>query len=217
MAYKLIPAKRQRPGQLMGSIWCMLQAWPYSNLYSIAMLGPQGGRITDGYGDWSATERPKDVSIIEWQGRKPYAMSLDLMWDGWLQHPVYPGLSNRPVTSPPKLPRGWSFVHRQGLWVENHIGKLEELALPRNDTDEPPPSLRIYGAVPHAELRWVIQGLDWGDCIRDEVTGRRMRQQVTVSLLEYTYLGDPIRRIGRTKGQTKKKKPAPKKAQPKKK
>jgi hypothetical protein len=44
----------------------------------------------------------------------------------------------------------------------------------------------------------VITGLEWGDCIRDKTTGRRMRQQVTVNLLEY-YQPGGMRRLPRGK------------------
>jgi hypothetical protein len=63
-----------------------------------------------------------------------------------------------------------------------------------------PPSLRIYGAVPHTDIRWVIQNLEWGDSIRDIVTGRRMRQQVTVSLVEY-YQPTELQKLPRGKAK----------------
>ena len=44
----------------------------------------------------------------------------------------------------------------------------------------------MYGAAPtRASDRWLVSGLEWGDFLTDRVTGQRMRQQVTVTLLEY--------------------------------
>jgi len=71
-----------------------------------------------------------------------------------------------------------------GLWIEAAIRDLESLAR-RQPGDSTPHSVRLYGAVPHTGTRWIIQNLEWGDAIRDKATGRRMRQQVTVSLVEF--------------------------------
>ncbi len=49
----------------------------------------------------------------------------------------------------------------------------------------------------------MIQNLDWGDDIRDKATGRRMRQQVTMSLLEY-HQPDELEKLPRGKASPKK-------------
>jgi hypothetical protein len=185
MAQVVIPANRQKPGELVGGFWVVLQAWPIANLHTVALLGPEGMRITEGYGQWDVIETPRDVGITEWKGRRNYKATLDVLYDGWLVHPIRPNLPQSFIGRPP-LPKAGtiSYASGSGAWIEGMITSLENLATvqPKMMT---PPSLRIYGAVPHPELQWVIENLDWGDSISDKVTGRRMRQQVTVHLLEY--------------------------------
>lgn len=182
MSWTVIPANRQGPGELVGGFWVILQAWPIANLFTLALLGPEGARVTAGGGGWETIPVPRGVGITEWKGRPNYEMSLDLLYDGWLIHPQRPN-PPRSFIGRPNLPIGITHAST-GLWMEGTIATLESLAVPGRDMVTPP-SLRIYGAVPHTDLRWVIQSLEWGDAVRDRITGRRMRQQVTVHLLEY--------------------------------
>lgn len=182
MTYQVIPGKDQKPGALAGGFWVVLQAWPIANKWTIALQGPEGMKIDEGYGEWGVTPVPRDVGITEWKGRRNYKASLDLLYDGWQRHPMIPALPAA-FTSRPALPVGVKYAPGP-LWVEQWIADLEELALAAKG-DPAPHSVRIYGAVPHPEVRWVIENLEFGDAIRDKWTGRRMRQQVTVKLLEY--------------------------------
>ena len=267
--WDVIPVSHQKPGRLAGGVWVVIQAWSVANQWTIALLGEGGATVTAGYGDWPVTQVPRSVGITEWRGENNMEMDVDLMFDGWLAHPIIPQL-RKSFETPPKLPTGIKFqnratgrpvgstiasktkrpraaashgtkihvppppahpqrprnlaagrahglpapqqrkplavsrnfalppphprqpapIHRrssarpQGMWMEASIQTLESLAL-RQDGDDSPHSVRLYGAVPHADKRWVIQTLTWGDAIRDEMTGRRMRQQVTVHLIEF--------------------------------
>jgi hypothetical protein len=199
MAWNVIPAARQQPGELIGGVWVVLQAWPIANLYTLALLGPEGARVTEGYGDWTVIPVRRNVGITEWAGRRNYAMSLDLLYDGWIQHPLRPSLPASFIGRPWLPPGRPDYSNGVGLWLEAILKNLEQLATPGRDMVTPP-SLRIYGAVPHTDLRWVIQNLEWGDSIRDIVTGRRMRQQVTVSLVEY-YQPTELQKLPRGKAK----------------
>lgn len=155
--YRPIPPHRRGPGKLTGGYHVILQAWTV-NLKLTALLGPNGGRITGGLGgNWTAVDVPRGAPLTTWTGRSLLAMDLDLWLEGYSQH-------------------------RRS--VEHDIHLLEQLAqtLPGGDT---PPSLRIFGAVPWPRLRWVITGVDYGDVIRRKHDGQRLRQLVTVHLLEY--------------------------------
>ena len=182
MAWNVIPAAQQKPGALAGGFWVVLQAYPIANQYVVALQGPEGMKVTEGYGDWGITPVPRDIGITEWKGRRNYKATLDLLFDGWQRHPMIPSLPDS-FTSRPSLPVGVEYA-QQPLWVEGWLANLELLALGEKGSTAPH-SIRIYGAVPHPEVRWVIDTLDWGDAIRDKWTGRRMRQQVTVHLVEY--------------------------------
>jgi hypothetical protein len=195
----IIPANRQGPGALIGSNWVVMQAWPVADRWTMALLGPNGGRITQGYGSWDEIPVPRDRPITEWPGRRLYGMDVDLLYDGWLQHPIRPE-PPRAFVGAPSLPAGGQvrFARFQGNWIEGQVSSLEALATRQDDPT--PPSVRIYGSVPHTEVRWVIQDLSWGDFIRDRITGRLMRQQVTVSLLEYNQPSE-ISRLPRARTQ----------------
>jgi hypothetical protein len=262
--WRAIPVTQQKPGKLMGGHWVVIQAYAVANHWALAMLGPEGARVTEGYGGWEQTGVPRSLSITEWTSQPNMAMTLDLLIDGWMAHPIIPQLrasfigapklptgvrfqnrrtgrpvgmvvkssTRRPLAAPPKRPghlagsnsavfnrrgdvvarrlpapqtrrpapvRRRSSARPQGLWIEGMLDDLESLAT-RQPGDETPHSVRLYGAVPHTEKRWVIQGLEWGDCIRDQATGRRMRQQVTVNLLEF-YQPAALRRLPRGKAK----------------
>lgn len=200
MAWTVIPAKQQGAGAVLGGPYVVMQAWPIANLYTLALLGPEGAKIVAGYGDWETIARPREVGITEWKGRRNYEMTIDLLYDGWITRVVRPGLPTN-LMRQPSLPvwPGWA---SGGVHIEGMCNSLENLATVGRDM-KVPPSLRVYGAVPHANVRWVIADLAWGDCIRDRVTGRRMRQQVTVHLLEYNQPTE-LAKLPRGKAATKK-------------
>jgi hypothetical protein len=181
----LIPENRQHPGWLTGSPWIVLQAWPIADLWTIALLGPEGGRIVEGYGNWETIPIPRGKPITEWTGIRPYTISLDLLYTGWYGDPVIPRQQNAFIGYP-NVP--WGGVGRfsggPGEWIEWHLDGLQRLAT-RQPTAGSPYSVRTWGAIHYPASRWVIQSLEWGDQIRDKNTGRRLRQQVTVQMIEY--------------------------------
>jgi hypothetical protein len=67
-----------------------------------------------------------------------------------------------------------------------------------------PLTVRIVGPVPFWGKRWAIEQLDYGDCLRDIVTGRRMRQHLVLHLLEYVQPDDltQLPRAAATPAQT---------------
>ncbi len=123
-------------------------------------LGPTNPVITDGYGGWQTQDRPLRVSLTRWQGRKPFAMSLD----GYIT----------------------DFVADKS--VERRIRNLEKMALVAPGSSPPrPPTVRVHGdaiPVPYNGIPWVIVSLDWLDTIRSTDHGDRVRQHVTISLLQ---------------------------------
>jgi LysM domain len=153
--YKAIPQSKRGPGKLTGGHTITIQAWTVQ-LSVTCLLGADGGKLTGGFGKWTEIAVPRSDPLTEWTGRALFAMDLDLMVDGW---------------------------HRQAS-VEQALAKLEAMAqrIPASLT---PPPLRLYGAVPKPGLKWVISGIDYGDCLRSVRTGQRLRQELTLHLLEY--------------------------------
>jgi len=127
-----------------------------------AQLAEAGAHITGGFGKWEEVAVPRGDPFTQWAGRSLLAMDVELVLDGYA-------------------------AHRS---VEADIRAVEDMATapgPRPPGGAPvtPPPIRIVGAVPHADLTWVIGGLDWGEMLRDLRTGARLRQALTLHLLEY--------------------------------
>ena len=158
-------ADKQGAGRKIGGVWVVLHSWTTS-LWTAFLLGPEGARVTAGYGDWEVVGRPREMSLTEWKGQRNTELSIDALYDGWIERTA--GL------------RGTRSV----FYVDGEISKLEDLAT-RRPGMQTPPSIKTYGAIPHANKRWVIQNIEWGDCVRDIDTGNRWRQQATIHLLQY--------------------------------
>lgn len=114
--------------------------------------------VTSGYGGWNAVERPRRKPISFWQGRPELRMTLPVLFDQWA-------------------------AERS---IERQLAQLEKMATPTSSDGEPP-QVRVQargGHVPYQGRRWVISNLTWGDALMNK-NGNRVRQQVTIELLEY--------------------------------
>lgn len=160
--YRALPKSRRGPGKLTGGYYITISCSTIA-LQLTTMLGPGGAHITGGYANWDQIAVPRGAPISIWNGRGLYTMDLDLMLDHWGSHKGHPGMRKS---------------------IEDEVIKLEKMAqrLPASLT---PPTLRLYGPVPHPKLRWVITGIDWGDPIRRHNGGHRLRQPCTVHLAEF--------------------------------
>lgn len=168
-----IPQDKRKPGKRTNTPFVIIQAWTVE-LQVAVLMGPGGAQVTQGYGNYDEVTRPRNVSLLSWQGRAPYEMTLDLVFQGI------------PVA------HGW------GQSVEKQITLLEDLA-----TKQPgmttPPSVRLFGPVPHPELRWLITAISWGDFWRRSLDGARIMQKASVTLHEY--VEDPYLMPQRPKGK----------------
>lgn len=114
--------------------------------------------VTGGAGGWEDVPRPRRRTATEWVGTPPLAQVLPLLLDGT---EVGPGID---------------------VSVESQCRRLLAWANPHKGDD--PPALRLAGPVAHTGVRWVIGDIGWGPALRD-VAGRRIQQEVTLTLLEY--------------------------------
>lgn len=120
-----------------------------------AILSQDMPKVT-GFGGWVEVSRPRRVGFMDWQGIGPKRLAFGLMLDKW---------GDGPAT------------------VEQDCLDLERMASagPQNQR---PPSLKITdGELPHKGVTWVIESLEWGDCIRQRDTGKRVRQVVSLTLV----------------------------------
>jgi len=122
----------------------------------VGRLGPNGAVPTEAYGGWTEVTRPRRVSLLVWQGRKPFRMSVNVVLDGFID--------NDPI--------------------EMECQALEHMALPVSKGDEPA-VVSIFGdGIPHVDLKWVIDDITWEDVIR-RPDGKRLRQVLTLDLREH--------------------------------
>lgn len=156
--YKAIPPDKRGPGKLAPGHNVVLQAWGVQ-LQVTGQLGVNGAHVTGGYGNWVQVLVPRADPLTQWSGRNLTTMDIDLVFDGY----------------------------RHSRSVEPQIKALEALAT-RDPAMLTPPVLRIYGAVPHPALKWVITGIDYTNTpatLRKYPSGERLRESVTVHLMEY--------------------------------
>jgi hypothetical protein len=118
--------------------------------------------VSAGYGGWEEVARPRRVGVVTWSGSPVRRLSIGVLFDNFDKGEVYGG----------------------GMAVENMIDRLSAMARPR--IGGTPPSVTIEapgGHVPYQDVRWVIDGIDWGDALMNSY-GNRVRQAAVLSLVE---------------------------------
>jgi hypothetical protein len=135
--------------------------------------------VTEGYAGWQVVPRPREIGVVEWQGRNPMAIEIPFMIDYFT---AIESASDR---------------------CESKVTVLETMC--GIGTHNQPPILRVdgEGAIPHdytinKQLVWVIEQLTWSKEIelRDRVTGRRVRAGGTIQIRQFITAKDILRTIG---------------------
>lgn len=108
---------------------------------------------------WETVARDDDVAITQYNGRDPRRESVNLMLD--------------------------AFHGGAGATVEGDIALLESL-LEVEHKEKRPPVFRVRGGIHLRNRKVVLESLDFGETtIRSDPDDRRIRQEVTLGLLEY--------------------------------
>lgn len=111
---------------------------------------------TGGFGGWTQVARPRRKALTQWDGIPPREVAFSIILDGVV--------GDRSV--------------------EADCLTLERMAQPAADRT-PPPIVRAAGGLPHTELDWVISDLQWDPAPIYSTSLHRIRQEVTVHLLEH--------------------------------
>lgn len=119
-----------------------------------ALLGEDPPTMSGGYGGWQELERPRRVALTHWPGTSPVRLTFGMVIDGFAVN------AN----------------------VEQFVRELEAMARPYHGG--PPPLVRAGGSIPHREVLWVIESIDWGASVRNR-RGKLVRQAATVALMQY--------------------------------
>lgn len=130
----------------------------------IVGLGDGPPAITQGVGGWEEIERSRRKSITSWKGRQPLAITFPVLFDT---------------------------LHDEskGYLLERQIRALEKMAGMLTTGEPPTVQFDSGGLIPHDNhdhpgKRWVINGLEEGDSIRNS-RANRIRQAFKVTVLEY--------------------------------
>jgi hypothetical protein len=123
------------------------------------LRGDNPAQIVGGEGGWNMISRPRRTSLTQWGGREPYQMDVPVLFDGW----------------------------RLQESVEIQIRRLQSMSV--GSDFNPPPTIKIDGALPIGGATWVISSIDWGTEVFWAQNPRgqfyRMRQDAVVHLLQY--------------------------------
>jgi len=136
------------------------------------LMGADPPKPTGGYGGWEIVPRPRRVALTQWTGREPLQMEVPIVLDGWKQNDS----------------------------VEYDCTKLERMALPYV---KEPPAVKLVGtAVPHNDLDWIIQDIQWGDAMK-MTNGDRARQEAVLIVISKIDI-DKVRLTAAAKTRAKK-------------
>lgn len=115
-------------------------------------------QLSGGVGGWADLPRPRRRAGIEWTGTPAFTYVLPLQLDGIT-----------PYTD---------------LEVESHCTQLLDWGQPSPSSTEPA-VLTVTGPLKApATVRWVLENIEWGPCLRNG-KGRRVQQNVTLTLKQH--------------------------------
>lgn len=121
------------------------------------LRGHTPASVTGGYGGWTQVPRPRRKALTQWDGGSPYGVTFSVLFDG-----IFDGSGS----------------------VEDDIAKLEKLARSPAPGVEPP-VVTVDAGIPHANLKWVVEDLQWDPNPEYNQKGDRIRHECTIVLLEH--------------------------------
>jgi hypothetical protein len=126
------------------------------NMSFTCWLNNDGVKVTGGYGGWDVVQRPRRLSLTQWNGRDPISMDIAILIDGFASNDS----------------------------VENECLILEKMAGVGGKDFNDPPVVNLEGAaVPHRNQDYRITNIQWGEMIRRVSDGDRTRQEAVVSVI----------------------------------
>lgn len=161
-----------------------IQSSEDSTLFA-SFFGDGAAIITEGYAGWNVIERPRDIGIVEWQGRNPMAIEIPFHLNYY-----YEEVEDNP-----------------GIQCEAMVRNLEVLC--GVGGHQRPPVCRISGnsLIPHDEDAaglgvhwWVIEQVSWerDQEVRSNVSGRRLMCGGTIVIRQFLEARDIMQRISPT-------------------
>jgi len=132
-----------------------------------ALLGDAAPTTSGGIGGWEAVARHGREPLTIYRGpAEPLKAAVAILLDGFDEGD-------------------------EGASVEPEIAALERMGGLGADDE---PALVYVTGIPHDGDAWVIESIEWGDCIRRPSDGRRVRQAAVVNLARFRE-DETLRRI----------------------
>lgn len=147
-----------------------------------ALFGDGSPMITDGYGGWDVTQRPKEIGIVEWRGRNPMQIEIPFMIDHWMDDD-----DDDP-----------------GVKTEAMVKNLESLCGIGGHDQPPVCKVDGSGVIPHDDDTapglhlWVVENVSWdrGQDFRSGTSGRRVRCGGTITIRQFLTATDILSKLG---------------------
>lgn len=153
----------------------------------VAYFGDGAPLVTDGYGGWQITARPKEIGLTEWIGRNPMQIEIPFVIDN------YSFDESDSDESP-------------GIATEKMVRKLETLCGVGGHSQPPVCVVNGHGVIPHDDHeapgahKWVVENVQWDreQELRSGDSQRRMKCGGTLIIRQYIVASDILRRLGPT-------------------
>jgi hypothetical protein len=120
------------------------------------------GKVEQGSYDtgWLAVDRPRRRQGLEWVGHKARTLTTPVRFD--------------------RFKKGGRSVELECRAIDNAVDRWLML--------EGPPTYRLAGPIPWTHLTWVVAAVEWGDYLRRDSDGERVRQDLRITWLEFESL-----------------------------
>lgn len=128
-----------------------------ASLRTVKVMLGDGAAEATAEGGWAFIDRPKNTGFTVWEGQSPYSMTIPIMLDGFAD--------DRSQES------DWEALRRI-------------FRVPVGPARQPTP-VKLDGAVPLKQLRWVISELQPTQELRRIKDGHRTRIEATLGLMQY--------------------------------
>jgi hypothetical protein len=144
-------------------------------------LGDGPALVTEGYGGWKVTNRPREIGVVDWEGRVPMAIDIPFM--------IYffeDLISNSP-----------------GVLCESQVSRLELLCGIGGHARPPVCVVDGGGLVPHDNTiapghhLWVIENVTWDRAmeLRSASSARRLKCGGTITIRQYLVAESIVQRL----------------------
>lgn len=123
-----------------------------------ARLSDERPNVEQGFGGWEEIERPRRAPLTTFRGTPALHLTLPILLDAW----------------------------KSGASIERQIAALSRMGHASAANGEPPHVTisATGGAISYQGRQWLVADLSFGDALMN-ASGNRVRQQVTLSLIEY--------------------------------